>query len=825
MKKTVFFIFFLLLQAMNYAQTAASVDLTFPYLTLNNPVNCVAQQADGKIVIGGSFHSNGNLTQNRLTRLNADGTEDSSFNIGTGFNNGIVSTLVSVDVIYIQTDGKILVGGTFTNFNGPTNYGQLMRLNADGSRDTTFTLGTPFDDVSALAVQADGTIFVGGSYTGAGKLAKLNADGTVNATFGVDNDFNSAVRAIAVQADGKVLVGGAFTTHGGLTQKYIARFSTSGVKETFLANRFDSAILSIKVLSSGKIVVGGNFTQYNSTTQNKICRLNADGSLDGMFNIGTAFDARVEKIEVQSDGKFIIAGDFTTFNGSARSKITRLNSNGTLDNTFVVGTGFDGVSAVNTCLQTDGKILAVGDFTTYNGTFQERISRLNTDGTKDTSFNYQKGFDTQVMAMAKQADGKLLIGGAFTSFDGNITNSHLVRLNADGTKDTSFSIGTAFDFPIYSIAVQTNGKILVGGYFTTVNGTSCGRIVRLNTDGSIDSSFVTGTGFNNYVNKIVIQSDNKILVGGIFTAYNGASRNRIIRLNSDGSLDTSFVIGSGFSSGYINVIAVQSDNKILVGGTFTNYNGTSYNRIIRINSDGSADTSFTIGTGFDSDVDDIAIQTDGKILVGGFFTLYNGGGNPFLTRLNNDGTHDSTVNMGYGLDSRVSAITIQSDGKILAGGLFLTWDGPNDQPGLIRLNTDCSRDDSFNVGLGINGGVYSILIDSNNKIWVGGDFIDYNGSKSYNLVRLNPGVLSRASYEKNNLIAVFPNPAKEVLNIEFPTSFSTMLGYEVYDLLGKKVQEEQTSLKTINVSLLNSGIYLLKVKANEGDFVKKFSKE
>jgi uncharacterized delta-60 repeat protein len=176
----------------------------------------------------------------------------------------------------------------------------------------------------------------------------------------------------------------------------------------------------------------------------------------------------------------------------------------------------------------------------------------------------------------------------------------------------------------------------------------------------LDTGFSIGTGFNNTVNSIAVQGDGKILVGGTFTSYNGTSRNRIGRLNSDGSLDTGFSIGTGFPTNAVNSIAVQGDDgKILVGGSFTSYNGTTRNRIARLNSDGSFDTGFSIGTGFNSAVNSIAVQgDDGKILVGGTFTSYNGGAagsSNRIARLNSDGTLDSGFSIGTGFDDSAEA--------------------------------------------------------------------------------------------------------------------------------------------------------------------------
>ena len=155
----------------------------------------------------------------------------------------------------------------------------------------------------------------------------------------------------------------------------------------------------------------------------------------------------------------------------------------------------------------------------------------------------------------------------------------------------------------------------------------------------VDPNFDIGTGFtelNDVIRSIALQSDGKILVGGRFNNYDGTTQNRITRLNPDGSRDTSFNIGTGFDDGgfdSVDSIALQSDGKLLVGGSFTSYNGVTQNRITRLNPDGSRDTSFDIGTGFDDDILSIALQSDGKILVGGFFNSYDGVTQNRITRL------------------------------------------------------------------------------------------------------------------------------------------------------------------------------------------------
>lgn len=188
--------------------------------------------------------------------------------------------------------------------------------------------------------------------------------------------------------------------------------------------------------------------------------------------------------------------------------------------------------------------------------------------------------------MIIDSNGKILIAGNFTTYKGNSAN-RLIRLNSDGSVDTSFVYGTGFNNIVYSVAIDSNGKILVCGNFTTYQGTTANRIIRLNTDGSIDTSFVYGTGFNTVAYCVAVDSNGKILVGGQFATYQGTGASKIIRLNTDGSIDTSFIYGTGFGFVYVYTIILESNGKILIGGSFGSYQGISIANIVRLNADGS----------------------------------------------------------------------------------------------------------------------------------------------------------------------------------------------------------------------------------------------
>jgi uncharacterized delta-60 repeat protein len=302
----------------------------------------------------------------------------------------------------------------------------------------------------------------------------------------------------------------------------------------------------------------------------------------------------VYKMLIQPDGKIIFIGAQRIEWPANNVGVIRLNADGTLDSSFDMGgAGFNN-SVTSGILQSDGKIIVSGSFTQFNSTAINRIARLNSDGTLDTSFDPGTGFDFDPQVVELQADGKILVGGLFEEFDG-VERNHIARLNADGSLDNSFNPGNQFTDQIRTIAVQTDGKIIVGGNLIDnfPFGVIRPRIKRLNSDGSVDATFATGNGFDAVPNSFFIQPDGKIIAGGDFTNYDGTEIRGIARLNTNGTLDSSFDPGNGFQSSanpgisFVEAIAIQSDGKILSVGNFQTYNGTPRNKIARLIGDGA----------------------------------------------------------------------------------------------------------------------------------------------------------------------------------------------------------------------------------------------
>jgi uncharacterized delta-60 repeat protein len=344
--------------------------------------------------------------------------------------------------------------------------------------------------------------------------------------------------------------------------------------------------------------------------------------------------------------------------------------------------GFDAETYAS-YIQPDGKILVIGAFNFYNSIPYKGIIRLNSDGTIDESFNYgQIGIDDFAYCITLQADGKILVGGSFQNYNGNPCGN-VIRLNPDGIRDLTFTVYSGV-FTTVTIAYLPSGKILVAGDMGTP------EMYRLNSDGSLDSTFnVGGSGFDNYINSMIIQQDEKIVVAGGFNNYNGIAANYIVRLNADGSIDSTFSSGDGFDQ-QVWSVAVQSDGKLIVSGDFENYNDNPCNNILRLNSDGSLDTSFTAD--FNSTPYIIIIQYDGKIVVGGNFIEKDGTPCGHIARLNSDGSLDSKFNIGSGFDDLVQNIEAQFyNGKYIITGYFRTFNG-NTANRIARINLDGTLD-------------------------------------------------------------------------------------------------------------------------------------
>ena len=827
-----------------------SVDATFDP-NANGPIRALVLQPDGRIVIGGDFTSlqpNGattTTTRNRVARLNANGTLDLTFN--PNISGG---TLPQVNALTFQPNGKLVVGGRFTTVQPGTTAAarnHVARFNADGSLDTAYN-PNPNSIVLALVSQleasnftgtprtavGDGKIVIAGGFTslqpsGTGvvttrnRIARLNANGTVDSEF--DPNANNAVAALAVQRDGKIILGGSFSTlqppgnENSATRNRLARLNANGTLDSEFYPNFGGNVVAIALAPDGDVMVGGQFTSVwgrgTITTQRPyVARLNPDGSLDTGFTASA--NSTVAAFAFQPDGKVILGGYFTAIQsrglatGALRNRLARVGADGTLDTTFQVDA--EGRPLVS-LVQPDGKVVIGGSFTTVGGLTRSYLARLNPDGSVDASYA-PAAPNGRVLSIARQADGKLIIAGTFTLI-GTTARSYLARLNTDGSLDTAYN--TNPNGQVGALVLQADGKVLIGGNFTSLNhivttitpgaavGTTTattadgsatttttvstsggvtttdkstnyfrGYLARLNTDGSVDTF---NPGASSTVSSIVLQSDGKILLAGAFTAFtpssgsSSTSQSFIARLNADGTLDTAF---TPLVNARATTLALQSDGKIIVGGQFTlfqppgatstNVNGEitstaiTRNRLIRLNADGTLDAAYAPNV-IDGVVLALALQSDGRLVVGGSFKGIQSAGDAtwtlrkYAARLGTDGKLDLTFNLDLSEanGNRVDSLALQSivtagvtEQKILLGGSFVSL-APIGAPAVIpanhyvRINANGTLDRAFNPGTGgsSGGSIAAMALQSDGKIVAVGAFADIGGTRTTNVARFN----------------------------------------------------------------------------------------
>ncbi|HJO09588.1 MAG TPA: Calx-beta domain-containing protein, partial [Verrucomicrobiota bacterium] len=331
----------------------------------------------------------------------------------------------------------------------------------------------------------------------------------------------------------------------------------------------------------------------------------------------------------------------------------------------------------------DERILVGGDFTRVGGVNYGHVSRLHPDGYVDSSFNIGTGLDDIVWSLGVQPDRKPIPGGRYTVVDGNAVAS-ASRLNADGLYDATFNIAAGVDGEVFAVVVQSDGGIVIGGDFKKVAGQAAKNIARLNPDGTLDTTFAVGTGADKPIRDIAIQWDGKLVVVGEFGVVSGGSFGKIGRLNPDGSVDAEFSSGMG-ANGIVHSVGVQEDGGIVICGEFTTVAGKEYPYVARLQSNGILDEEWGgAAVGINGAVFDVGTLSDGKVIIGGEFTEIGGYSRNSYARLHYDGELDRNFDPGEGANGPVFTVALQPDGNILLGGQF-TQVGEYEQNNITRV--------------------------------------------------------------------------------------------------------------------------------------------
>jgi uncharacterized delta-60 repeat protein len=830
-------------------------------------VECLALQPDGKILLGGSFNRLANQSCFHLGRLNADGTLDPSFDAG-------ISSLAGYEVrsLALQTNGQILVGGLFSRL-GYEPWANFGRLQPNGTLDTGFQ-GQTNDPILRLAVLPDGKILASGGFTNLygqtlNGLARFDQDGRLDASFQPPPDQRTGL--LGVQTDGRILVMFFGPLVDGNYQNRVARLNPDGSLDVTFGPSLRGSVAEVALRSDGSLILAGDFVSVGGHPRARLAAINnteptfqelsfanstaswhrtgvgqefwrasfavstngadwtdlgpAQRIADGWQRTGLVlssqatlrargFVAAGSSWFVESmlgppgltdtpQAQALLAGATASFHAFAggspplfyqwyKDGIPLVDSQtvfGSQISTLVLSNVLGGDAGQYTLvvsnalgIVTTGADLSVtdphitGQPASRSGSAGGSIQLLvGVVGTQPLAYQWRKnGADLPGATEAALVLPRLQPNQAgiyqvlVTNVYGALTSSSATVAVNVVTVDDTFAPNS--DTPVLAFAEQPDGGLLAGGAFARLAGQKRLSLGRFDPVGSLDDIFNPGA--SSTVSCFAVQPDGQILVGGAFSTLAGRTNRFLGRLHPDGTADTSFRGSASPSGNYVGpvyALALQTDGKILVGGRFGRLNTTDQPFLGRLDPQGNLDPSFK--PVLNGAVYSLALQPDSKILIAGEFARSGPARPAYIGRLLSDGTVDPAF-LAIA-NAFVRCVALQPDGKILAGGEFTQING-QERLRIARLHPDGSLDLSFNPGA--SGPIHSIVLQADGGILTAGNFLQMGGLPRGCLARLAPdGTLDPF---------FFPNVSASVIALALQTDGRILVGGEFTRLNG-----------------------------------------
>ncbi len=614
----------------------------------------------------------------------------------------------------------------------------------------------------------------GHSFTPLSQSMLDNTFGTNGSVRTVISGFSKAY-AVAIQTDGKIVAvgtsGSGTSTFGFTLARYDtngsldATFGTSGIVTTLIGAGYDEA-KAVQILSDGKIVVAG-WSENNSNDYSfAVARYNSNGTLDSTFGTNgstvTAIDGgsgawdKPYSMAIQSDGKIVVAGVSENSSSDYAFAIARFDSNGTLDNTFgtngtvrtaLSGGGLDD-EAYSVAIQSDGKIVLGGFSENSSSDYAFALARYDTNGSIDSTFGTDGEVRTYIpggdgtsdygLSVAIQTDGKIVVAGASGKASSDYAFA-VARYNSNGSLDNTFGTnGTVRDFisggdstddEAYAVAIQSNGKIDAAGYSDDASGHYAFAVAQLNSDGSLDNTFST----------------------------NGTER--------------SFISGGGSIRDKGTSVAIQSDGKIVVAGRSEPTGGGNYAFAVARYLSGSDNSLFVSATDF------VATSSSGAVKLS--WTTASEVENAGFNVLREDpGKSEFKLIASYTSDATLRGVGTSSTGR------------------------DYDYTD-YNVEA---GKMYKYEIES----------VSTNGTtKAVSTLSVTVGIPTEFALYQN-----YPNPFNPSTTIRFDLKEQSNVTLDIYNVLGQRVLEENYGKlnsgeynKSFDMSRFASGVYFYRITA------------
>ncbi|MFZ6053342.1 T9SS type A sorting domain-containing protein [Halocola ammonii] len=762
----------------------------------NTRITSMAASEEGDIYVSGSregyYNESGQYIDPAvvLVKLNPDGSVDSEFEFEMFYQSEIKDLEATSGGVLVS--GR-LIGSMFSQLSE----GTLHHIYSTGQFDSAWpTFNFKRGDDISVAPQVvkkgdDGFIYLGGEFErlngeNIDRFLRLDSDGMVdysfNESFTIQFDLEGQfptknIHDIELMNDGKIAICGTFTGINNSEKPHIAVFFNDGsIDSSFNTNDgFASVgedvglgplVSDIAVTQNNIIVVTGQFNQYNGTPTMRIAGINSDGTLN------TGFIHKIQPLNLESgranlistvNNYILVGGEFTYFDYGIHPNVVKLGPTGELDHDFIK-TKTMNFHARTSDVGPNGKLVAAGIFTHYNGFPVNGIVRLNDDGSRDTTFNTGLGFRrdigqfsgyTEVDEIEVDWENRVLVVGNFDSFDGDSLAQNVIRLNEDGSLDDSFNVGGGLDGAgfISDFLTSENQKIYCSGSFDTWDSNVSGCLVRLNEDGTFDPTFSVGEGASNRVRTMALQADGKLIIGGDFYFFQGIEQKCIARINTDGSIDTTFTPPSIIPISRVEKIEIDPSGKLWVLGDMElEVSPNQFSSLIVLEPDGNLFTDVTTALN-DPNVADFAIDPDGKVTV---------------------------INEG---NSKLSRITLETNGAI---------------------TSEVSNSEFY-------GGATQIKRDLNDDYLLLGGFMAYGDIGRCRIARIFSGYEEPVEPLDGDQFIVYPNPSQGQVSVHLSEN---LVGEElkIFDPTGRLVYSVrfESAFKTLSLHHFRTGLYIFR---------------
>jgi uncharacterized delta-60 repeat protein len=771
MRKVLYLSWLLCALTSNAQLNPAAIDTAFQYGThAPTNVNTILVAQDGRIIVGGKgqypifqIQTNGaenfplgitsapdevNITVRTMNdaiifggAINDVAVRKLSTELIQEFNYEKWCTLKGkVNAIYIEPSGKALMGGELTIAGGTEEFG-LVRLNRNGTLDSDFNIGT-FSNRNVTAIGAYRSL-IASSYTNESGVLMHELISTGNTDGSVTVALDGPVLAV-----NKFLVGGAFQTVDGSAQLRLFRMNENGrVDPQFKFSGANGEVRAIEFYPDGKILIGGTFTKVGDTPRAKIARLLDNGELDESFDAGVV-DGAVNVIHVNFDGSIYAGGVFTFFGINSAAGFVKLVGDAALGKSFVwferlETTVHERSEHGSVFVLRGGDLSAPTEVSVINVVVSASPTSIRIQNVPRT-ITFEAGETRKEVFFDIESNPEQAAFGSLGL--GLVSNDPEVVISRDITQiwiedaQSSGSLNTTYTYNPTIRKITALGTLSNGQMLAAENSISQ-PFIRLNPDGTRDNAFVPSLAFTAYgISGIRVLPDDRAYIWGPFTTtVNSYGRNFVGRMNMDGSWDTSFApsLLSGPTPAGIAALTTQADGKVVIASLNKNLtSGPLASPIIRLQTNGSSDSSFqfTISPSVHRDTRSLMALPSGKVLAAGSYT-WQGNVVPLL-RLNTNGSVDTSFKLD--LQGTAYAVALQGE-KILVGGI-ITNKASHKMVNLARMNADGSLDPTFNAV--VDGTVTVLALDSDNNIYLAGEFTTVNATDRFRLARLNPeGIL------------------------------------------------------------------------------------